>query len=74
MSDQWSTEARVGARLRWACPVLASLTKGETVREIERELQRTMSRGQARRLIAEAKALALALPRDGVRSMVAWHA
>lgn len=44
-----------GRRLRRMCPVIRSLTGAATVRGIERELTEHMSRGEARRLISDAK-------------------
>lgn len=44
-----------GSKLRSVCPVLKALTKDRTIRGMELELIKHMSRGEARRVIREAK-------------------
>ncbi|WP_426031027.1 hypothetical protein [Caulobacter sp. DWP3-1-3b2] len=51
----WKTPPADGNALRQACPAIAALTTGPTVRDIEFELIRHMSRTQARILISRAK-------------------
>lgn len=68
MSPAPARSASEGATLRRFCPVLRALTTGPTVRAVEIELGRHMSRTEARRLIQAAKAAAShARPSGGTR-------